>query len=47
MSYLGHTLVCMCVCVCVGAYTSAEIQSVYSTAPADWTVLWFRETVIE
>ena len=23
-------------CVCGGSYPSAEVQSVYSTAPADW-----------
>ena len=32
MSYLGRLLV-------EGAYTSAEKQSVYSTAPADWAIL--------
>ena len=29
MSYLGHSLR-------VGSYPSAEMQSVYSTTPADW-----------
>ena len=31
MSYLGHLL-----CVGGGGYPSAEKQSMYSTAPADW-----------
>ena len=31
VSYLGHSL--------RGSYLSAEVQSVYSTAPADWAVI--------
>ena len=31
VSYPGHSL--------VGSYHSAEVQSVYSTAPADWAIL--------
>ena len=31
VSYLGHSLV-------GGSYPSAEKQSVYSTAPADWAI---------
>ncbi len=30
VSYLGHSL--------GGSYPSAEVQSVYSTAPADWVI---------
>ena len=30
-SYPGHSLG-------AGSYSSAEVQSVYSTAPADWTI---------
>ena len=30
VSYSGHSL--------EGSYTSAEVQSVYSTAPADWEI---------
>ena len=33
MSYLGHLL--------EGSYSSAEMQSVYSIAPGDWTVDYF------
>ena len=32
MSYLGHSLE-------KESYSSAEMQSVYSTAPADWTII--------
>ena len=34
-SYPGYSLVCVCV---GGSYLSAEMQSVYSTAPADWAI---------
>ena len=36
VSYPGHSLG-------VGAYPSAEVQSVYSTAPANWAKLLFLE----
>ena len=36
-TFQTFTLSCVCVCVCVCvSYSSAEKQSVYSTAPADW-----------
>ena len=35
----SHCLVSRTLGVCVGgSYLSAEMQSVYSTAPADWTI---------
>ena len=36
VSFPGHLL-----SVCGGSYPSAEVQSVYSTAPADWERLEF------
>ena len=33
VSYPGHSL--------GGSYPSAEVQSVYSTAPADWAILFY------
>ena len=36
VSYPGHLL---CVCVCGGSYSSAEMQLLYSTAPANWAIL--------
>ena len=38
VSYPGNSFGCMCV-----SYPSAEIQSVYSTAPADWAKLFLLE----
>ena len=34
VSYPGHSL---------GSYPSAEVQSVYSTAPADWAREWLEK----
>ena len=42
-SRLGLWTLVVCVCVCRGSYPSAETQSVYSAAPADWATghsLW-------
>ena len=38
VSYPGHLLV-------VGSYLSAEMQSVYSTAPVDWGEAWWGEII--
>ena len=35
MSYPGHSL-------CGGSYSNAEMPSVYSTAPADWALVWLN-----
>ena len=34
VSYPGHSL--------GESYPSAEIQSVYSTAPEDWAIIWYK-----
>ena len=39
VSYPGHSL--------VGSYLSAEVQSVYSTAPTDWAIKDFKDLKID
>ena len=38
VSYSELTWVSVCVCVWGGSYPSAELQSVYSTVPANWAI---------